>query len=149
MKKENRKIFLICFVVVYIMIASLSMINRQPLVFVPGYSLGQFIVLFFLLGFLSFGLVFLMENLEKLLDKYLTVIASSTLMIYAYFLITSILGLFVFTLFSGFAESGRPFFYYRCVTNSCIYLLSGYTVTIIAAIYFARHFVVKSGDYGE
>ncbi len=141
MKKENLKIFTVCFVIVYVLTAGLSILNRQPLVFAPEYSLGQFIVLFVLMGFLSFGLVFVMETLEKLFKKYFSSVLTSPLSIYAYFILVSTFGLFAFTLFSGFAESGRPFLYYGCVTNSCIYLFNGYTVTLVMAVYFAYRFV--------
>lgn len=141
MKKENLKISVVCFVIIYVLIAGLSILNNQPLIFVPGYNLGQFIFLFFLLGFLIFGLVFVMESLEKLLKKFLVRILSSPFSIYAYFVLMSFFGLFAFTIFSGFAESGRPFFYYGCVTNSCFYLFSGYAVTFVMAVYFAYRFV--------
>jgi hypothetical protein len=141
MKKDNLKIFAICFIIVYVLTAGLSILNRQPLVFTLDYSIGQFILLFILMGFLSFSLVFVMENLEKLLKKYLSSVFISPPSIYAYFVLVSTFGLFVFTLFSGYAESGRPFLYYGCVTNSCIYLINGYSVTLITAVYFAYRFV--------
>ncbi len=141
MKKDNLKIFAVCFVIVYVLTAGLSILNRQPLVFALDYSIGQFILLFILMGILSFSLVFVMENLEKLLKKYLSPVFISPPSIYAYFIFVSALGLFAFTLFSGYAKSGRPFLYYGCVTNSCIYLFNGYTVTLITAVYFAYRFV--------
>jgi hypothetical protein len=141
MKKENLKIFAFCFVIVYVLTAGLCILNRMPLVFVLDYSIGQFILLFILMGFLSFSLVFVMENLEKLLNKYFSSVFISPSSIYAYFILISAFGLFAFTLFSGYAESGRPFLYYGCVTNSCIYLFNGYSVTLITAVYFAFRFV--------
>lgn len=141
MKKDNLKIFAVCFVIAYSLTTGLSILNRQPLVFASEYSLGQFIVLFVLVGFLNLGLVFVMETLEKLLKKYFSSIFTSAIAIYAYFIFVSAFGLFAFTLFSGFAESGQPFLYYGCVTNSCIYLFNGYTVTLVMAVYFAYRLV--------
>jgi hypothetical protein len=145
MKRENLKIFSISFVLVYAMIAGLCIINKQPLIFADGYSFSQFFALFILLGFLSFALIFVMESLEKILKKFLFPKLTSSFSIYAYFIIISILGLFAFTLFAGFVESGiSPFLYYRCFTNSCLYLFSGYAVTFLIAVYFAYRFIKSS-----
>lgn len=79
-----------------------------------------------------------MDILEKIFKKFLSPLFTQPISIYAYFILLSAFGLFILTLFAGFIESGySPFFYYGCVTNSCLYLTSGYTVTCIAAIYFA------------
>ena len=45
MKKENFKIFGICFLIIYGMISALCILSRQPLVFAPEYSIGKFIFL--------------------------------------------------------------------------------------------------------
>jgi hypothetical protein len=141
MKKKNLKIFAVSFVIIYAMISGLCFLKKQPLVFAYGYGFSQFFTLFILLGLLSFCLVFVMDNLERILQKIPSTMFSSPFSIYTYFIIASAFGLFVFTLFSGFAESGLPFFYYGCVTNSCIYLSSGYIVTFVVAVYFAYRFI--------
>ncbi|MEM7345312.1 MAG: hypothetical protein AAF485_13820, partial [Chloroflexota bacterium] len=70
--------------------------------------------------------------------------------IYAYFILTSVLGLFAFTLIAGFIESGfSPFFYYGCVGNSCLYLIGGYSVTIITATYFAYRLIQANSVQGN
>ncbi len=138
MKKENLRIFTLSFAIVYIMTASLCVLYRQPLVFSPGYSFSQFLTLFILLGLFSLALTLVMDILEKIFKKFLSPLFTQPISIYAYFILLSAFGLFILTLFAGFIESGySPFFYYGCVTNSCLYLTSGYTVTCIAAIYFA------------
>jgi len=143
MPKRNLKIFTLSFVFVYALISGLCIINRQPLVFSPGYGFPQFFELFILLGVLSFSLCIVMEIFEKILQRFITFFTSSVA-IYAYFVFASLFGLFVFTLFAGFVESGLPFFYYGCITNSCIYLLGGYTATFIVAVYFARRFIKEN-----
>ena len=140
MKKENIKIYGICFLIIYGMISVLCVLNRQPLVFAFQYSLDQFIFLFLLLGALCFALVFVMQILEKLFKKFFASVFVSPILIYAYFILVPVFILFIFTLLSGYVESGFPFLYYYCVTNSCIYLFSGYTVTLIMGAYFARRF---------
>jgi len=155
MKKKNLKIFTVSFALVYVMIASLSIINKQPLIFIPVYDFQQFFYLFILLGFLSLGLVLVLDSLEKIFKKYLTQILTSPLFIYAYFILLSAFGLFIFTLIAGYVEwkytypllighfAGRfsLFYYYGCFSNSCFYLISGYIVTFIAAVYFANRFI--------
>lgn len=144
MKKENLKIFAISFAIVYVMIASLCVLNRKPLIYVRGYNFSQFFTLFIFLGLISSGLVFVMDILEKIHQKFLTPILSSPISIYAYYILVSVFGLFAFTLFAGLVEAGQPFYLYGCVTNSCIYLFSGYTVTFVAAVYFAYRFIKGS-----
>ena len=141
LKKKDLKIFSVSLTLVYVMNSSLCIIDRQPLVFVRGYNFFQFLTLFILLGLLSFGLILVMENLEKILEKLSANMRFSAFTIYAYFIFISAFGLFAFTVFAGFAESGLPFFYYGCVTNSCIYLFSGYITTFIVSVYFAHRFV--------
>lgn len=143
MKKENYKIFSISFIFIYVLIFSLCVLDRQPLIFRKGYNLSQGITLFLLLGSLSFVLILVMETLEKKLTKIYEKRVLSPVAVYAYFVLLSIFGLFLFTLFAGFIESGLLFFYYGCVTNSCIYLLGGYTTTLLVSIYFAQRFIKK------
>jgi hypothetical protein len=158
MKKKNLKIFTISFALVYVMIASLSIINKQPLIFVPVYDFQQFFYLFILLGLLSLGLILVLDSLEKIFKKYLTQILTTPLLIYAYFILVSTFGLFIFTLIAGyvewkytfpvfvwhFATRFSPFYYYSCVSNSCIYLIAGYTITLATAVYFSNRLIKSS-----
>lgn len=146
MKKGNIKIFALSFAFVYVMIAGLCIYYKQPLIFVYDYDFPQFLALFILLGFLSLGLIVVMDGLEKILKKFRFSMLPNPLFIYPYFIILSAFGLFIFTLFSGYVESHglAPFYFYGCVTNSCLYLTSGYTVTFLTAIYFAYRFIKSS-----
>jgi hypothetical protein len=144
MKKENIRIFAMSFVMICVLIAGLCVLYKQPLVFAEGYQFPQFFTLFLLLGTLSFGLVFVMETLERIFKRFLTPTFTSAPATYIYFTLVSAFGLFVFTLLAGFSESGLPFFYYGCVTNSCIYLFSAYAVTFVVAVYFAYRLIKAS-----
>ncbi|MBT3321475.1 MAG: hypothetical protein HN392_04235 [Anaerolineae bacterium] len=143
-KKKNLKIFFISFILIYGIISILCLISKQPLVFAYGYNFFQFLTLFIILGLLSFSLILVMEYLEKMLKKFSENKRLSAFAVYAYFIFISAFGLFAFTVFAGFAESGLPFFYYGCVTNSCIYLLGGYVTTFIVSVYFAHRFLKNS-----
>ena len=143
MKKENLTVLGISFAIIYLIIAALCILNGQPLIFPPvQYDVSQFLALFILLGFLSVGLILVMDNLEKLYKEFLTSNLTTSTSIYSYFILTSGLGLFAFTLIAGFIESGfSPLFYYGCVGNSCLYLIGSYSVTTITAIYFAYRLI--------
>ncbi len=134
---KDKKIFFLTWFLAFFLISALCIFDRQPLLFHPiDYGFGQSTLLFVLLGALSFGLLGVLDILKKIQGKFFQSFSQQG--IYAYYLIGTVSGLFILTLFSGFAESFRPFFYYSCVTNSCIYLFSGYLVTILATILFAR-----------
>jgi hypothetical protein len=92
--------------------------------------------------------VFVLEFLEKALVKFFAQSLNSPVSIYAYFILVSFFLLFIFTLFSAYLEylGSAPFMYYGCVTNSCIYLFSAYTVTFIAAFYFSRRYLEKNAS---
>ncbi len=142
MKRQNIKIYIATLALVYMMIASACFLNRLPLVFSRGYSNSQFFALFILLGLLNLGLILAMDTLEKAIKKYLTSILTTPLSVFAYFILSAFMVLFVFTLIAGFVESGFwPFYYYGCISNSCIYLVSGYTATFVASVYFAYRYV--------
>ncbi len=133
----NKKIFFLIWFLSFFIIAPLCILNKEPLIFHPvDYGLGQFIFLFILLGILSFGLLGVLDILKRVQQKMFPEL--DTQLIYPYYLTASIGSLFIFTLFAGFTESLNPFLYYFCITNSCIYLLGGYAVTIIASYFFSK-----------
>ena len=137
-KKHSFLLWLLSFAI----IASLCVLNRQPLIFHPiDYGIGQFLALFFLLGILMLGLTGVLNTLAKIRQKIFT-----KTNIYIYYEIGALGSLFIFTLFAGFVESLNPFLYYFCVSNSCIYLLSGYSVTLLAAFLFAREELTNSQE---
>jgi hypothetical protein len=149
MKKEKLKIFVGAFIVVYVMIAGLCILTGQPLIFADGYSFPQFLSLFVLLGGLTCCLALVIHALEIIYQKHLVAKLASPSSVYSYFIFTSVIVLFLFSLVAGYVESGRYFFYYGCVTNSCFYLISGYTVTILTSALFAHRYVKGIFETGE
>jgi hypothetical protein len=145
MKKEKLKIFVGALLVVYVMIAGLCILTRQPFIFAYGYELPNYLSLFVLLGVLTFCLWLVIRALEIIYQKHLAIRLESARAVYFYFIFTSVFVLFLFSLVAGHVESGRYFFYYGCVTNSCIYLISGYTVTTLTSALYAHRYV--NGDF--
>lgn len=146
---KKLKIFIAAFIIVYVMIAGLCVLSGQPLIFVPGYNLQHFLNLFVLLGVLIIGLALVIRVLEIIYQKHLVATLASPRSIYFYFIFSSVFVLFLFSLLAGYVESGRYFFYYGCVTNSCVYLFSGYTVTILTSALFAHRYVRGDFETGE
>ena len=149
MKLAKWKIFVMAFVVVYVMISGLCVLTGQPLIFADGYDLPRFLSLLVLLGVLTFCLALVIRALEIIYQKHLVITLDSPRSVYSYFIVTSVIVLFLFSLVAGHVESGRYFFYYGCVTNSCIYLFSGYTVTILTSALFAHRYVKGDFETGE
>ena len=138
---KTKNVFLASYLLSYILISGLCIINNQPLIFYPmKYDLFEFTKLAILLGILNIGLIFILTRLEKAKKKGLL----NTINAYMYFIVNTSIILFVFTLISGYIESGVPFFYYFCIENSCLYLIGGYITTIFAAFLFARNSVAKN-----
>ena len=120
----------------------LCIITNQPLVFGPAnYSPGSFIVFGLLIACLCFSLVFV--NLPFL--RYIKEGVAPNARDDGFYIILTLLVLQGITLLTGYLESsftkpdgGDLLYYYKGVTNSHIYIITGNLTTIIVASSYAK-----------
>lgn len=136
------KLLLLAFVIAFSTTAGLCFANGFPLIYYPiNYGIGGIFRFGLLILFLSFGLVYI--NLSTL--KWLKEILKLKLNAIFYYVFLSIIILQIVTLATGFLESlaargvkADILYYYKCVSNSCLYIITGNLTVIIVAYLFAK-----------
>lgn len=133
---KKLKIFALSFAFVYILTALLCIIFGHPLIYSPvDYSFQGFKSLALLLGILVFCLVYInFPVLNKIKARFFKRANN-----FVFFLIGSLLVLQAVTMLTGYAESFSArgveadiLYFYKCVGNSCIYILTGNITVVIA-----------------
>lgn len=140
MKKLN--LLFLAFVIAFSTTAILCITNEYPLIFYPiNYGIGGFIRFSILILFLSFGLVYVNLPVLKWLKPAIYINSNSII----YFITTTILILQIVTMTIGYLESlitrgieADAFYYYKCVSNSCLYILTGNMTAIIVAYIYGK-----------
>ncbi len=135
------KLFSISFVIAFLSTALLCILLGYPLIFSPvSYKITDFFIFGILIGVLCFGLVFMNLSILTYLKKLLKVKTSSKV----FYIVGTLLILQVLTLILGYIESdiyskqnADPFYYYKGVGNSLVYVLTGNMTAIIIATLFA------------
>lgn len=137
------KIFLISFSIMFLLTAVLCILFDQPFFLNPvKYNLSSFIELIVAVGILCFLLAFACLPLLNLLKptrprfgRYELFFLFSTLLLLQ--IVTLVLGYFE----SSFNKTGFAdwFYYYKGVTNSWIYIVTGNITTVIAASMYATY----------
>ena len=136
MKKS--KLLLITFTFAYLSTAILCIASGHPFIFAPiNYGPSGLISLAMLIGFLVFCLVFITLPLLKWI-RSLIFKKSNALVFY---LISTLAVLQFVTMTTGYFESLTTrgveadfLYYYKCVTNSCIYILTGNLTVVLACV---------------
>lgn len=136
------KIFGLSFTFMFISTALLCIIYGLPLTLGRvDYSLFGFIRLGLLVAFLSFCLVFINLSVLKWIKPKILIRSNDII----YYMTSTVIILQVVTLITGYLESmitrgveADFLYYYKCVTNSCIYILTGNITAIIASRLYAK-----------
>jgi len=144
---NKTRLFGIAFLIAFTLTALLCILSGQPLIFLPiDYSLFGFLQFAILIGTLCFCLVFINFPILKAVLNVLKREVNEKW----YYLFTTFIVLQIVTLLLGYLESsyssygGTPFFYYKGVGNSRIYILTGnITAITIAAIYAKEQIRLK------
>ncbi|MCG8578805.1 MAG: hypothetical protein MI866_02745, partial [Bacteroidales bacterium] len=138
---KKLKIFGLSFAFVYILTAILCLIFGQPLIYSPIYGIREFLNLALLLGILVFLLVYI--NFPVL--KWIKTISFKNSNGFIYYSVATLLILQIVTLLTGYMESLTTrgveadfLYYYKCVTNSCIYILTGNITAILASRLYVK-----------
>ncbi len=135
------RIYSTAVVISFALIALLCILFQQPLIFSPiKYGLIDFLSLFLLMAILNVGLVFLILEPLRFLNRKLIYI-SKPIIRFAYFGLISLTALFFTSLLFGSVESphGYPFYYYNFSNNSWIYLVSAAITVLLASFLYARN----------
>ncbi len=134
------KLLLLAFGMAFTATAALCILTGNPLVYHPiDYGITGFSEFALLILLLSLGLVYI--NLPVL--HWLKKISKLNLNPVVYYITMTLIVLQVVTMVTGFYESlitrgveADAFYYYKCVTNSCLYILTGnLTAVTIAYLY--------------
>ena len=135
------KLFSIAFFLIFILTDGLCILLGHPLIFMPiNYGVGGFIEFGLLTGFLSFCLVYITLPFIRFIYRILKLKSTEI----PFFIIGAFLVLQVVTLLTGYLESkysipqGDPFYYYKGIGNSLIYVLTGNLTAILSALLYAR-----------
>ena len=144
-KLKTFKIYLLAVAISFFSIASLCLLLKQPLIFLPAqYKLSDFLSLLILLSLLNFGLVFLvLVPLRVLNEKFFHIVKPTG--VSGYFCLISLATLFFATLAFGYLESSitysfvpTPFYYYNFSNNSWIYLVCAFSTVCITSFLFGK-----------
>ena len=147
MSRFKLKLFGTAFSLAFISTALLCMLSGQPLIFLPvSYNAGAFILFGILIGALTTGLVYICLPLLNLLKTLLNIKTPEKI----YYTTGTIIILQLLTLVLGYLESdvtahsfADPFYYYKGIGNSHIYLLTGNITAIITARIYAGAQIMK------
>lgn len=147
------RIFRISFVIMFLLTAFLCIVSKQPLFLSPiKYSFFSFIELAIVICIFCFLLAYITLPLLNIFKPSKPKSGRFEL----YFLFTTLPILQAVTLFFGYLESslgtstgGDLFFYYRGVTNSWIYIISGNITASIAASLYANYQLKKKKETKE
>lgn len=139
---KRHKLFFISFIIVFISTSVLCIIFEQPLIYAPvKYSVENLLHLALLLGFLVFSLVYISYPILHWLKKRLRFRVNK----FSFYLTTTLIILQLVTMTMGYLESYSRrgidadfLYYYKCVTNSCIYIFTGNLTAIVATILYAK-----------
>ena len=142
------RLFIISFIITFFTVATLCFLTHQPLIFLPvNYSIGAFIEYAILVMILCFCLVFI--NLP--LVKFLSSLFRKTNNI-IFYLITTFFVLQIVSIMVGYFESGLttktadPFYYYKGVGNSLIYILVGNLTAVVTCIFYVKDQIVRTRE---
>lgn len=138
----SRKLFIISFCIAFVFTAFLCIVSEQPLLLGhKDYSINAFIPFGLMIAVLCFLLVYI--NLPVL--KFFKNIILKEVREEGYYIIGTFIILQIVTLITGYAESSlnrheeaSMFFYYKGITNSHIYILTGNITAVIAASLYAK-----------
>lgn len=132
---KKLKLFGLSFAVVYLLTATLCLIFNQPLIYSPIYGIIEFINLAVLLGILIFLMVYINFPVLKWIKTRVFKNSNN----FIYYSVATLLILQIVTLLTGYMESSATrgveadfLYYYKCVTNSCIYIFTGNITAILA-----------------
>ena len=111
-----------------------------PLIYDPiDYGPGEFLLLALLIFAPSAGLIYINFPVLTWTIKILKLRSNLSL----YYILMTLMILNVATILTGYLESfitagveADPFYYYECVSNSCVYLLTGNVSTLVVALLF-------------
>lgn len=139
---KKLKIFGLSFAFVFISTAILCIVFGHPFIYAPiDYGIKGFLNLGLLLGFLVFCLVFINFPILKWIKTKIFNRRND----FGFYLISTLLILQVVTLLTGYMESLTTrgveadfLYYYKCVTNSCIYILTGNLTAIFACKLYVK-----------
>lgn len=143
---NNIKLLSLAFIFAFSSSSLLSYTFGYPLIFHPiNYGLSGFIEFGILILFLCLGLVFVSIPVSTR-----TILRLNLSNNYISIALINLLHLQLVIIFLGFFESyftrgvtADLFYYYKCVTNSCIYVLTGNVTTIITTYLYFR---IKSNN---
>jgi len=136
------KIFFISLIIVFISTSILCIIFEQPLIYAPiNYGISNLLRLALLLSILVFGLVYINYPILFWIKKKTKLMVNDL----SFYLVITLFILQIVTMVTGYLESFSRrgidadfLYYYKCVTNSCIYIFTGNLTTIIATILYAK-----------
>ena len=140
---KNLRILSISFAFVYLSTALLCMLFQQPfLLGAPVYPFSAFVDLAVVLGFLVVCMLFINFPLLKWIKAKLFRKAKDRI----YYLIGSLVVLQIATMLGGALESlswraSTPdfFYYYRGITNSTIFLITGNATALIGSLLYTQN----------
>lgn len=135
------RIFFISFSFMLVSTAIFCLIMKQPLIFYPvDYRLSEFLKLFFLIGLFSFLLVYITLPVLNSLKSTKRKLKRNE----GFFIIGSFIILQAVTILTGYIESSLTMgvsanilYYYKGVSNSLIYIITGNTTSLLAASLYA------------
>jgi hypothetical protein len=141
MRKFKNRLFWMTFVTTTLSIGGLCVLYKQPWFLGEAvYNLNTFLNFIIFTAFLSMSLVYMCLPLLYRLNEKTPLLRTTPVFV----LMGSMLILQIFTLVTGYLASAifssngpSLFYYYGCVTNSCICIAVGNFVTVIASIRFA------------
>lgn len=137
---KKLKLLFLAFGIAFSATAILCVGSGNPLIYYPiDYGIGGFFRFAILILFLSFGLVYINLSVLKWLKGMIKLKANSSI----YYITSTILILQIVTMTTGYLESlttrgiqADIFYYYKCVSNSCLYILTGnFTAIVVAYLY--------------
>jgi hypothetical protein len=141
MRKLKNYLFWMTFCITSLCIGVLCVVYEQPLFLGEAvYNVTTFLNFIVFTAFISMSLVYMCLPVLYRMNEKIRFMKSTTVFV----LIGSILILQVVTMLTGYLDSAifstngaSLFYYYGCVTNSCIYIAVGNGVTVLAALRYA------------
>lgn len=139
---KTLKLLFLAFGIAFSTTATLCIASGNPLVYYPiNYGIDGFFSFAILILLLSFGLVYINLSVLKWLKTTMKINANSII----YYIVSTIFVLQIVTMLTGYFESfvtrgvqATAFYYYKCLSNSCIYILTGNLTAVIVAYLYGK-----------
>jgi hypothetical protein len=145
-RMKQLKLFAIAFIIMFISTSGLCISLQQPLIYYPlDYGLTGFLQFGVLTGFLCFCLVFINLPTIRFIKHQVSQAAKEK----PFYVIITIIILQFVTLGTGYVESGLTtknadvLYYYKGVSNSLIYVITGNFTALIIALMYAKEQVIR------